>query len=187
MPLKFFSHRWLENVPVCTRAMEILSNVKAYVKAVNKKTVPRPSNKSYEVVATALQDKLLSSKLHVFKCIAGHLQPFLSFYQTDRPMLCFSSQDLSVMVRALMRRLIQNDKITPDISDYKLAGISSVHASNLTYKKVDVGFLIEKHLKEASKAGVSDRQLMEFRLECKDFISAVVKKVLFKCPIVYSL
>ena len=111
-------------------------------------------NKSYEVVATALQDKLLSSKLHFFKCIAGHLQPFLSIYQTDRPMVCFSSQDLSVMVSALMRRFIQSDKITPDISDYKLAGIASDHASHLTYKKVDVGFLIEKHLKEASKAGI---------------------------------
>ena len=80
-----------------------------------------------------------------------------------------------------------HDKITPDISDYKLAGIASDHANHLTYKKVDVGSFTEKHLKKASKAGVSDRQLMEFRLQCKDFIDAVVKKVLFKCPIVYSL
>ena len=84
MPLKFVSHRWLENVPVCTRSLEILPNIQAYVKAVNEKTVPRPSNKSCKVVSTALQDKLLSSKLHFFKCIAGHLQPFLSIYQTDR-------------------------------------------------------------------------------------------------------
>ena len=166
MPLRFVSHRWLENVPVCTRALQILPNIKAYVKAVNETTVPRSSNKSYEVVVTALQDKLLSSKLHFFKCIAGHLQPFLSIYQTDRPMVCFLSQDLSFMVRALMRRFIQSDKITPDISDYKLAGIATDHANYLTYKKVDVGFLTEKHLKEASKAGVSDRQLMEFRLQC---------------------
>ena len=109
MPLEFVSHWWLENVPVCTKALEILPNIKAYVKAVNEKTVPRPSNKSYEVVATVLQDKLLASKLHFFKCIAGDLQPFLSIYQTDRPMVCFLSQDLSVMVRALMRRFIQSD------------------------------------------------------------------------------
>ena len=50
------------------------------------------------------------------------------------------------MVRALMRRFIPSDKITPDISDYKLAGIASDHTNHLTYKKVDVGFLTEKHL-----------------------------------------
>ena len=43
MPLKFVSHRWLENVPVCTRALEILPNIKAYLKAVREKTVHQTS------------------------------------------------------------------------------------------------------------------------------------------------
>ena len=41
-PLKFVSHRWLENVPVCGRALKLWDNIAAYVKAadagkVNKK------------------------------------------------------------------------------------------------------------------------------------------------------
>ena len=34
---------------------------------------------------------------------------------------------------------------------------------------------------------VSDRRLMEFRVECKDFLMAALKKLLQKCPLSYSL
>ena len=46
MSLKFVSHRWLENVPVCQRALMLWDNVADYVKATKDGTVNRPKKKS---------------------------------------------------------------------------------------------------------------------------------------------
>ena len=45
MPLKFVSHRWLDNVPVCERALKLWDNIAAYVEAAEagKLTSPRTS------------------------------------------------------------------------------------------------------------------------------------------------
>ena len=51
MPLKFVSHRWLENVPVCQRALMLLVNV-----ATEDGRVNRPKNKSYEAGKECLKD-----------------------------------------------------------------------------------------------------------------------------------
>ena len=101
MALKFVSHRWLENVPVCQRALMLGDNVAAEDKRVN-----RPKNKSHEVVKECLKDPCFAAKLHFFKCIANQLQPFLAKYQTSKPMLSFLSDDLCMIIRSLTRRLI---------------------------------------------------------------------------------
>ena len=56
MPLKFVTHRWLENVPVCQRALMLLANVADYVRATEDGRVNRPKNKSYEVGKECLKD-----------------------------------------------------------------------------------------------------------------------------------
>ena len=80
-PQKYCKHRWLENVPVAQRAMDIWPNVCAYVKAVSVKhdgtDYTEPSSKSYRLVKDAVADKLLLSKLAAFMSIATQLQPFL--------------------------------------------------------------------------------------------------------------
>ena len=52
MLLKFVIHRWLENVPVCERALKLWDNIAAYVKAAEAGKVNQPKNKSYEVSCT---------------------------------------------------------------------------------------------------------------------------------------
>lgn len=187
-PLKFANHRWLENVPVCNRALAILPDVLNYVKAVDEKKLPKPTCKSYESVSAAKKDKLILPKLHFFKFVASHLQPFLTVFQTDRPMVPFLSQDLSYMVRTLMGCFIKSDKLS-DVSDEKLSTMldDSQKEHRLTYKKVELGYLTEKHLKEAVKQGISDRNVLEFRTDCIKFLEQAVKKILDKCPLSYSL
>ena len=61
------------------------------------------------------------------------------------------------------------------------------------YKDVGIGFSAEKAVKDAVKGGkkgsknVSDRMVLEFREECKGFILGVLKKLLQKCSVIYSL
>ena len=90
MPLKFVSHRWLENVPVCQRALMLWNNVAEYVKATKDGRVNRPKNKSYEVVKECLKDPCFVAKLHFFKCIAEQLQPFLASIKQANPCYHFS-------------------------------------------------------------------------------------------------
>ncbi len=72
----------------------ILSDVEAFVKAVDRKEKSKPACKSYEYVCSAAQDKLFRAKLKIFKFVAGQLQPFLTVFQTDGPMVPFAGQEL---------------------------------------------------------------------------------------------
>lgn len=65
-PLKFVSHRWLENVPVAERALEMVDSLGIFVRAVKDKSLSNPGNNSFDVVDQALSDPLLTAKLHFF-------------------------------------------------------------------------------------------------------------------------
>lgn len=57
-----------------------------------------------------------------------------------------------------------------------------------TYNNVDVGFSARKILKEVqAQKKVTDRQVLEFRMETRAFLQAVMKQLLLKSPVKYSL
>lgn len=70
-------------------------SVEQYVKKVESKELTKPTNKSYQVLSAAVKDKLVRVKLEFFCSIANILQPFLSNFQTDRPMVPFLVTDLT--------------------------------------------------------------------------------------------
>ena len=49
-PLKFCSHRWVENLPIVTRAMKIWPAMKVYVAQVENKEISKPTNNSYTTI-----------------------------------------------------------------------------------------------------------------------------------------
>jgi len=81
--------------------------------------------------------------------------------------------------------------IKPDI----LSNTRNVHSIDVTedknlskYTKVDVGFSAQKILKEVqAEKKVSDRQVLEFRMETRAFLQAVMKQLLLKSALKYSL
>ena len=64
MSLKFVGHWWLENVPVCERAITVWGSVDLYVKAVKEE---KPDNKSYTTIKEAVEDPLIIANLHFCK------------------------------------------------------------------------------------------------------------------------
>ena len=68
---------WLENVPVCQRATELLVSLTKCVEAVTTKKCTDPKTKSYSTVAEGIKDKLLHSKLAAFHSVANLLQQSL--------------------------------------------------------------------------------------------------------------
>ena len=142
LPLKFASHRWLENVPVTERALQILERIRMYVKAVRDETVTHPGNKSFEVVAESIDDPLIEAKLHFFKSVAMQLVPFLNKYQTDAPMVVFLGRDLYENLKCVLRRFIKENIIANAIhvSATQLISIDVENDSNHNCsRQIDVG------------------------------------------------
>lgn len=75
LPLKFCGHRWLENVPVVERAIEIWSDVKKYISNVEKGNLSKIKNKSYLTVVEATKDKIILVKLHFFYLWQSYCNP----------------------------------------------------------------------------------------------------------------
>ena len=111
MPLKFVSHRWMENVPVCERALLIWNNICTYVKKVQSKELPTPTCKSYEVVSAKVKDPLIIVKMEVFRYVALQLVPFLGKYQTDAPMTPFLMTDLGNVMKNLLSTIVKPEVI----------------------------------------------------------------------------
>ena len=90
-PNEFCAHRWVENVPVANRAIEIHNDVVSFVNDVVEKTYgSRPiDTKSFEIVKDAVRDSLLTAKLSCFRSIASVIDSFLIVYQTDKLMIPF--------------------------------------------------------------------------------------------------
>ena len=57
-----------------------------------------------------------------------------------------------------------------------------------SYTEIDIGFVAENFLKEAkSKKVVSDKGILEFKLQCKEVIVVLLSKLLAKTPLNYDL
>src|SRR5678815_1365692 len=78
----FFQVRWLENVSVATRALELLDKVKTYV---TDKSGVLPKTVTCKNIKKACSDLLLRSKTQFFISVASMVEPFLRKYQTDKP------------------------------------------------------------------------------------------------------
>jgi hypothetical protein len=55
------------------------------------------------------KDPLLEVKVHIFISIAKEVPPFLTVYQTDRVMVPFLCDDLFLMLKSLMSRVIKSE------------------------------------------------------------------------------
>ncbi|KAF4097454.1 hypothetical protein G5714_021462 [Onychostoma macrolepis] len=88
-PLSFCGHRWLENLPVVERALEVWPSLQLYVDAMKRKELPNPGTGSYDTIEAAQKDPLILATLHFFTTIARTFEPFLKRYQTDEPVMPF--------------------------------------------------------------------------------------------------
>ena len=145
--LKFCKHRWLENVLVAERTQSVHSVVK-YVQSAMAGKVPQPQNKSFQIVQEFVADPFMTAKVAFFLSVPKQVTPFLTLYQTDKPMLPFLATDLYSMLRGLMRRFIKTAVISEAKTPLKLTKLdpadSSIHAS---HSKNDLGFTADKKIK----------------------------------------
>ena len=189
LPQKFIQHRWLDNVPASEAAINLLPSIKKYVSSVDKGDHKKPSCKSYNCIKNNLNDILLSVKLKVFHSIAKVLHPFLTKYQTDKPMLFFLSEDLKKCVNLLLQRFVLPNNLNAANTWQK---ILSLDISNPKIHKqaesIDLGFSAEKEVQSLNVSKkISDHQVFDLRMGCKKFLIKVTMKLLEKSPVRYSI
>ena len=166
----------------------MLPHLLKYVKAVQEKKLPNPTTQSFQTVKNMLQDVLLEVKINFFISIAKEVTPFLTIYQTDRVMLPFLGDDLHRMLKSVMSRVIKNSVLkehgaTPqglmkmDISD---------KSNQWTAHKVDLGFVATEQLKKLVAAKkVTDKQVLELKMECKESVLTILEHLRLKSPLGY--
>ena len=189
MPLKHCPTRWVENVIVLERALELLPNMKAFVKAAQKKAIPDPKTKTFDTVKEACVDLLLPVKLLFAITVAKQVEPFLVKYQSDKPMLPFLVSDLVQMLKGLVERFVKQEPLKKLTTPDKLARFDVTdNDSHKRFDLIDIDFSANKKLKELmNKTKVSERQLMELRMACKSCLQKRVASILEKAPIKYPL
>ncbi|KAG8174994.1 hypothetical protein JTE90_014330 [Oedothorax gibbosus] len=85
--------------PAAEKAVLIWEDVKSFVKSIEKGDLAKINNKSFNVVAEATKDKLFVLKMQFFASVAKALQPFMTKYQSDSPLLPFFADDIFQLVR----------------------------------------------------------------------------------------
>ena len=116
----FISSRWVEDKKVSDRIIKIWSSI---VKIVNHwSSLPpskQPKCKSYEVSKNALKDPSVVAKFNFFSFLAGRLLPYLTRYQSQKPMIPFLHDDIQQLVKELLSLTIKSEIIDNYKENYK--------------------------------------------------------------------
>ena len=182
-PLKYCGHRWLENVPCIERAISLLPAIQLYISNISTE----PKCKSFLTVKECMSDKLLKAKLEASLSLARTLQPFLTKYQTDAPMLPFLGQDLFKIIKRLLSRCLKPeviDSVSAPKDVLKLNLNVQTSEDFLSHSKIDIGTGAVAHLRDVS---ASKTDYLCLRLGVKRFIVAIVSKLMERSPLKYSL
>lgn len=105
--LRFCNHRWIENVNVSERGILLWPHVKAYVEMVGKGELPNPKVKSFKALKDRCADPLFTVKVGIFNSVAREVTPFLTAYQTDKPMLPFLSEDMFKLMKGKHEHILK--------------------------------------------------------------------------------
>ncbi|CAM4639158.1 unnamed protein product [Leuciscus chuanchicus] len=189
-PRSFCGHRWVENVPVAERAVDIWPMLLTYVDAVQKKKVPNPNTASYDTILAVRDDDLIIPKLQFFLSVARSFNPFLTKYQTDEPVLPFLAKDLKELLMALMRRFVKRE-LLQDRSTLQIITIKVSEEKNwVSLKNLDIGLGAESAIKALqSKSGgkIGELSVLTFRKECLQCLVKVVGKLQDKSPLKFPM
>ena len=181
-PKKFCQVRWIENVDVSQRALEVLPYVKKYVTDPSTKL---PKTQTCESVRMLCSDKLAVAKISFFSSVGAVCETFLRRYQSSAPMAPFLYDDIGHLLRSLMNRFVKKAVLKEADTVFKLCKINvSSKESRCTYNEVDIGVAATKALNAGKLA---DNEKMAFRMECLEFLCAMVSKIVERRPLKYEI
>lgn len=180
-PYKFCQIRWVENVKVAERALEVLPNVRKFVD--NSKKLPN------SITSTTIQalcaDKLAGAKIAFFASVGSEFEIFLKKYQTPSPLGPFLYDDIAALTRSLMNRFVKKSILKEVTSVTQLVKLDLTVRDNLCqYKEIDIGVSATRQL---GNAKLTDTDKITFRMNCMEYLKAAVTKIIEKSPLKHSI
>ncbi|GBL92950.1 hypothetical protein AVEN_54601-1 [Araneus ventricosus] len=182
-----------KNVPASESAINFLPSIKTYIVSVDMGEHNQPNCKSYMPVLKLrhMSDNLLSVKLKVFHSIAKVLLPFLTKYQTDKPMLFFLPEDLKKIVNLLLQCFVLSKNLNTATTLQKLLCLDINNPKiHKPIENIDLGFSAEKEsqsLHVSKKKKLLTCQIFDLRMDCKKFLIKATIKLLEKSPLQHSI
>ena len=175
----FGFNRWLENLAVAGKSLTLLSSMREYCRQAElEKTAPK-EHEGYQFVAKAVTlDKLLKAKHHFWISLAQDFHPFLSTYQTNRPMVPFLASDLEKLLRSIMSRFLKESVTTSAKTFTQLAKIDVTSNDNSKLSKaVDMGIITKREVDGLRKnEQITLQEQRQFQLDCKAFLTRASEK-----------
>ena len=164
-------------------------SVCVYVQKVKSdKRYTEPTCKSYTIIKGATTDVMVPAKMATFETFASQLQPFLTTFQSDNPLLPFVCSELQKIITALMKRFVQPSILAEVQTATQLMKVKHQDSATCVKPgKVDVGYIAERELKQLLKRkAVSDVRVYTFRQQCMSFLRAIIAKMIAKTPIAHA-
>ena len=184
----FFS--WVEDLPTTERLLTIWNDITKLVKYWEALLEAKwPSLKSYMNVKMAVADDLMPAKLKCFCFIADIVKPFLTKYQTDKPMVPCLCLDIVKIIRRLMQLIVKQktlDKYSTFL-DHKEVILDNKNTM-VKPKNINTGFGARSPLTIfGRKDKVKSSDLAEFFTNTVLFILTIIKKLFEKSPAASSV
>ncbi|KAK1906949.1 hypothetical protein KUDE01_009345 [Dissostichus eleginoides] len=187
-PLKFCATRWVEDLQVAERAIEVWPAVMAYIHS--HKKLPKskvPTSASYLTVKKATEDPLFLAKLEFFAFVARQLKPFLEVFQTDAPMVPFLAKELQSTLTGLLSCFIKREELAKIKTPLQLTKLDPQEKQiHVPLKHLDIGFSTKQALQKASeKLQENPVKIVEFKKECVSLLAMTCKKIMERSPLMY--
>ena len=147
--------------------------------------------KSYEVAKGAIKDPFTVAKLKFFSFIAGRWKlPYLTIFQLKKPLIPFLHDDLQIFYKELLGLTIKSEvlwKCKDDCKELLKIDLRDVK-THMKKKNVYAGFGTQQELLYILKKDCATHSnAKKFRIDAKEFQVTLLKKMLNKNPILFSL
>ena len=133
-PLKFCTTRWVENVKPAQGALDMYENIQ------NVKNSKLPNNFTVNSGKDAVDDILMPVKISFFQNVTSIIEPFVSFFQSDKPLSSFLYQELEKIVYSLLEKFIKPEVLAVNKSVFKMMKLD-LNANRVHYKNVKIGIV----------------------------------------------
>ena len=178
-PIQFCQYRWVEDIKVAEQALKTWPHVYKYVKTV-KSERRAPASVSFVSVASACNNTLIKVKLEFFVAVAKSLQEFLLKFQTEAPMTPFLALSLKDLLFGHHGSFLKKEVLDKVDTFKKSSTIDPADKKNQKNPKhVDIGFATRGTLKKVG----SELFILSFKNDCIMCLSAIVIKLLERCPL----
>ena len=116
-PKKIWQTRWIENVDVCKRGIEVYNNsIKEYL----VKTKKLPGTKTVDTLKTAVKDPLIVPEIMFLSSVACLVELYLRKFQSSKPMMLFVYRELIQVFQSLYSRFLKQEVIEDANTSSKL-------------------------------------------------------------------